>query len=82
MVDLPRPRHVRNVNHSVNSLLQLDERAVGSNIPNLAMNMGAHWIIVNHHIPWIRIQLANAKRDFLFVLLNSKNYCFNIVSHL
>ena len=82
MVDLPCPRHVRNVNHSINSFLQLNESTIGSNIPNLAMYMGAHWIIVNHHIPWIRIQLANAKRDFLFVLLNSKNNSFDIVSHL
>ena len=80
MVYLACPAHVGDVNHTVDAFFELYECAVGSQIANLAANMGADRIVVDSHFPGIFFELAESEGYFLFLLVDIENNSFDFVA--
>ena len=82
MVDLAGPGHVGDMHHTVDTFLEFDEGAVGGHIAHLAVDAGAHRIVVAHHIPRIGLELTEAERDFLLFLLNTEHHGVELLTDL
>ena len=65
VVDLARPAHVADVDHAVDALFELDERAVRREVANLALDLRANREAVLDRIPGVRLGLADAEGDLL-----------------
>ena len=73
MVHLARPAHVGDVHHAVDALLELDEGPVGRHVADLAAHARPDRVIVADHVPWVGLQLAQAERDLLLLLLDAED---------
>jgi len=61
------------VDHAIDPLFKLNKRAIGCHVANLARDARPDDILVLDCIPWIRLELANAQRDFLFLFIDAEN---------
>jgi len=77
VVDLPRPGEVGDVNHAVEPFLQLDEGAVAGEVADLALDLRARRILLQGLVPRVGLKLADAQRDFLFVLVDAQHDGFD-----
>ena len=72
MVDLAGPRKVGDVDHAVDTLFEADECTVSGEVANLALDFLADWVTGFDLGPWILLELANAKGDFLLLGADSQ----------
>src|SRR5882672_2088025 len=79
MIDLARPRDVRDVDHAVETFLQLDEGAVAGEIANLALDAGAGRIFLQRLVPRIGFELADAEGDFLLLAIDAEHDGFDVL---
>ncbi len=82
VVHLAGPAHVRDVHHAVDALLELDEGAVGGHVADLAANAGADRVVVADHVPRVGLELAQAERDLLLVLLDAEDDRIELLADL
>ncbi len=80
MVDLARPAHVADVDHAVDALLELDERAVRREVADLALDLRADREAVLHRVPRIRLRLADAERDLLVLDVHGQNDDLHLIA--
>ena len=73
MRDFLGPRHVRDVQQSVDASFDLDERAIVGEISDFTGDDRSKWIMLCNKIPWIHFALLHAERDFQFVLVEVEN---------
>src|SRR6267378_2241077 len=64
------PRHVRDVNQSVDAGLDLDERAKAREVANLAVETRPDRILLRQHHPRILLRLLHAEGDLLLVRID------------
>src|SRR6266513_924811 len=72
-----RPRHVGDVNQSVDARLQLHECAERRQIAHLAAQPRADGILLRQRHPRILLRLLHAERDFLFRLVDFEHHRFD-----
>ena len=82
MVDLARPAHVADVDHAVDTLFELDERAVGREVADLARNLRTDREALLNRIPGIVLGLADAEGDLLVVDVDGENDDLNLVADI
>ena len=73
MVDLACPRHVGNVNHTVDTFFKFDECTVSSEVTYLTTDTSTDWVIMASHIPWVSVELTSTEGDLLLFLLHTEN---------
>ena len=61
MIDFPGPTQIRNVNHSVDSFIELNERAVSSHVPDGSFDAAANGELLLDLVPRIRFELTQAQ---------------------
>ena len=80
VIDLAGPRHVRHVDHTVDTFFEFNESTIGGEVAHLTTDAGANWVVVASHFPRIGFQLASAERDLLLFLLDTENDSFDFVA--
>src|ERR1700752_4918634 len=73
MIDFACPAEVRNVDHSVDPLFKCNECTVGCHVANLACDTRPDDILMLDRVPWIRLELTNAERDFLLFFVDAED---------
>src|SRR5437879_9032590 len=73
MIDLARPGDVRDVDHAIETLFQLDESAVAGEVANLAFDARAGREFFESFLPRIGFELANAERNLLFFAIDAEH---------
>jgi hypothetical protein len=61
------------VEQAVDAGLDLDERAVVGQVPDLALDDGARRVLLAHQLPRVDLGLLHAEADFLLVLVDLKD---------
>ena len=79
MADFAGPRHVADVEQSVDPLFDLDEGAVVGQIADGAADQGAGRITIGHFVPGIGLGLLHAERDFLLLFIDAQDDDFDFV---
>src|SRR5262249_2936937 len=82
MIDLARPRDIRDVDHSVETIFQFHKSAVTGEVADLAFDAGAGWIFVQRTVPWIRLKLAHAERNLLLFAIDAQHDGFDFLIRL
>ncbi len=82
MVNFPRPRHVRHVNHAVNIILNLHEGTIGGHIADLTLNLGPLGELLGNYLPWVVHGLPQPQRYLPRIFLNFKHHRLDFVAHL
>ncbi len=82
MVDLARPGNVRDVDHAIQALFQLDERSITGEIANLAFDFGAGRIFLLRFVPGVGFELAQAQRDLLLIAIDAQHHSLNLLVRL
>ena len=80
VVDLAGPRHVGNVDHAVDAFLEFDECAVSGEVADRALDGGADRIAKLDLIPWVRIKLTHAERNFLLFDADAEDDRFDLLA--
>ncbi len=73
VVDLARPRQVGDVNHAVDALFQLHERAVSGEVADLALDAGAGRVLRGDNFPRVGVELADGEGDLLVFLADAEH---------
>ena len=76
------PREIANVDHSVETFLKFNEGAVAGEVAHFALHHSSGPVLIAGGVPWIVVELTDAEADFLFVLVNSQNHRFDLLSLL
>src|SRR5215471_8806042 len=79
MIDFARPGDIRNVDHSIQTFLKLNERAIAGKVSNLAFNFGARRVLLLSFVPRVGFELSQAQGDFLLFTINTQDYSFNFL---
>ena len=79
MVDLPCPGHVRNMDHSIDVVLDLNKGAVRSHIPHLAKDSRSLGEVLRDEFPWVWLALTQAQRDLASLLLDVQHHCLHLI---
>ena len=82
VVDLAGPGDVGNVDHGVEPLLQPHEGTVAGEVANLAAHLCADLVFLLGQIPRVGVELANAKGDFLLVLVDAEHHGLDVLAGL
>ena len=80
--DLLGPRHVRDVQESVDAFLQLDERAVVRQVADAAADDGPWRVVVGHHVPGVHLDLLHAEADLLLLLVDLQHDDLDVIAHV
>ena len=81
MVDLARPAHIADVDHTVDTLFELDERTVSREVADLARNLRTGREALLHRIPRIVLGLADAEGDLLVFDVDRENDHLDFIAH-
>src|SRR5690625_6008957 len=73
MADMLRPAHLRDVDEALDTFFQLDECAVVGDRDHFALDNVAFRVALAQIIPRMRLQLLQAKRNTLALLVVVKN---------
>src|SRR6185436_7721674 len=76
-----RPRHVADVDETVDPLLDLDEGAEIGEVPDLPREAGADREAVVEREPRIRLDLLQTERDLLVVLVDLEDHRLDLIAH-
>ena len=79
MVDLARPAHIADVDHTVDTLFELDERTVSREVANLAADLRTDREALLNRVPRIVLGLTDAEGDLLVVDIDGENNDLNLV---
>ena len=78
MVKFLCPAHIRDMNKTVDTRFDLDERAIIRKARNLSCNDCSRRIFLRSNRPRISLKLFDTKRYFLLILINVKNHNFDL----
>ena len=81
LIDLLRPAQVGDVNHSVDAFIEFDERAVSGHVADLAFHAAADGEFLLDLVPRIRLELTQAERNFLFLLIYAEHDGLDFLAH-
>src|SRR5205807_10634026 len=81
MIDFAGPTQIRNVDHSVDTFIQFNERAVSSHVPDGSFDAAANGELLLDLVPRIRFELTQAQRNFLLFLINAEHYRFDFLTN-
>src|SRR5688572_8541848 len=70
MLHTLRPRHVGDVNQSVDARLDFHESSEAGQVAHLSVETRADWILLRQHHPRILLRLLHAERDLLLVRID------------
>src|SRR4051812_13731361 len=79
MIDLARPGDIRDVDHTIQAVFQLDESTVAGEVANLAFDVAAGRIPVQGPIPGVTFQLADSKGDLLLFTVDPEDDRFDFL---
>src|SRR5438132_13434057 len=79
MIDLARPGNVRDVDHAIETFLELDESAIAGEVANLAFDAGAGREFLESFLPRVGFELANAKGNLLFLAIDAEHRGFDFL---
>lgn len=82
MSDLAGPRHLRNMDQSLDAAFQFDECAVVHQADHLALHPRAHRIFLGNGMPGIGIQLFHAERNAFFLGIELEHDNFDLLANL
>ena len=82
VVDLTRPRHVRDMDHAVDVVLNLHEGPVRSHVPDLALDLRPLGERLGNHLPRVHHGLAQSERNLAGILLDVEHDPLNLVANL
>src|SRR5215470_393864 len=74
------PAQVANVNQTVDTVLNLDERAEVGQVSHAAFNRSADWVFVMQCVPRIRGKLPHSQRDSSFLRNHVEHYAFDLIT--
>ena len=80
MIDLARPGKVRDVDHAVDAFLQFHERTVSCHVADRALDLLADHVADFDLVPRIGLELADAERDLLLVLVYAENHGLDLLA--
>ena len=80
MIDLAGPGQVGDVDHAVDAFFELDERAVGGEVADLALDAGAGRVLARDDFPRIGVELADAEGDLLVFLADAEHDRFDFLA--
>ena len=73
VVDLARPAHVGHVDHAIEAFLQLEERAVGGEVADGALDLGSGRVLLVGDVPRVGLELADAEGDLLLLAVDAEH---------
>ena len=76
------PGHLGDVNESLDSLLELDERAVVGDREDAAADLCADGVALGRVEPWVRRELLEAERDALLILVELEHLDLDLVAYV
>src|SRR5207245_6493529 len=82
MVELARPRNVRDVDHAVQPFFQLDERAIPSEIANAAFDARPGRVFLEGLVPRVGLELADAEGNLLLFAVDAQDDGLDLVTAL
>src|SRR5690349_20753848 len=71
------PRHVADMDQAVDARLDLHEGAEAREVPDLALNAGAHRVLERQHHPGVLLGLLHAERDLLLRFVHLEHHGFD-----
>src|SRR6185437_15072593 len=74
------PRHLRDMDQTLDALFELDERAVVGNGEDAPAHVCADGVALNGVEPWIRRQLLKAEGDALLLLVKLEDFDLNLIA--
>src|SRR5471030_2022495 len=80
MIDLAGPGEIRDMDHAVDALFEFDERAVGGQVADLALDAGAGRVLARDDFPWVGVELADAEGDLLVFLADAEHDGFDFLA--
>src|SRR5688572_3445240 len=80
MLDPLAPRHVGDVDQAVDVLLDLDERAELGEVADLALDLGAHRVLLAQLVPRVALDLLQAKGDAAGGRIDAEHHRFDGVA--
>ena len=75
------PRHIRDVNQTVNALVNTDEHTEISDVADGAFDDRTNRIGLSQFVPRIRLKLTHTKRNTLVLHVDAKNFGFHNIAH-
>ena len=82
MFYLLRPREVANVDKSVNTFFEFNENTEVSEVANFSSVLRFNRLFHFDSLPWIFLELLDAKRHLTLVAVKCKDDSFNLVTNL
>src|SRR6185295_14235798 len=68
------PAHFGDVDQALNAWCDFKKRTIVFDVDNLAFDDAAFFDCITDNIPWMRLELFEAKRDSLLVLVKIKHH--------
>ncbi len=80
MFDLLGPGNIRNMNQTVNALVNAHKNAEIRNVFDLSFNNGTDGIFFRDNIPGVRLKLFNTQGNPLFGHIHAQHHGFNRIA--
>ena len=82
MLYLLCPREVRDMDKSVNTLLELYEDTEVSEVTNLSVVLRTYRVLLLDSLPWILSELLDTERHLALIAVESEDNCLNLVTNV
>ena len=82
MLYLLCPREVRDMDKSVNTLLELYEDTEVSEVTNLSVVLRTYRVLLLDSLPWILSELLDTERHLALVAVECEDNCLNLVTNV
>ena len=73
MADLLRPRHVRNVQQTVDAFFEFDERTVVGQVADLSVDLFSDRVLVFDLVPRVVLSLLHTQRHLFATFVDAQN---------
>ena len=80
MINLAGPAQIGDMDHAVNPFVEFRERAIGSHVANFAFHGAADGEFLLDLVPRIRLELAQAQRNFLLFFVDPEHNGFDFLA--
>ncbi|MPN43414.1 hypothetical protein SDC9_190974 [bioreactor metagenome] len=81
MVDLAGPGEIGHVDHTVQTVFELNKRTVAGEVADFALDLRTRRIFLGCQFPGVGFELADGERDFLLFAVGADDNGFDIVTH-
>ena len=76
------PRHVGDVNQTVDAIVDTDKDTEVGDVANSALHDGTYWVGLAKFVPWVGFKLTHAQGNTFVLHVDAKNLGLDHIAHL